>query len=114
MPQSDQRARDKDRLDRKLNRLERKLPGWLARTLRWLRTPSGRWVRIPVALLLVAGGLIGFLPVLGFWMVPLGLLLLALDVAVLRRPMLKLITWLERRWNRLQRWWQSRRGRKVA
>lgn len=33
-----------------------------------------RWV---VGGLLVVGGLFGFLPVLGFWMVPLGLLILA-------------------------------------
>ena len=83
----------------------------VARRLRWLRSPQGRWARVPLALLLIAGGLVGFLPVLGFWMVPLGLLLLALDVAFLRRPMLKLITWLERLWNRVQRWWQRRRRR---
>ena len=32
------------------------------------------------------GGLLGFLPVLGFWMLPLGLVLLSLDFALLRRP----------------------------
>jgi hypothetical protein len=34
---------------------------------------------------LVAMGLLGFLPVLGFWMVPLGLTVLAVDVPVARR-----------------------------
>jgi len=103
-------AGDKARLNRKLDRLEGKLPGWLARALGWLRGPTGRWVRIPAALLLVAGGFVGFLPVLGFWMVPLGLLLLALDLPFLRRPMLKLITWLEGLWARAKRWWRRRRG----
>ena len=36
-------------------------------------------------LLFVAGGIFGFLPVLGFWMVPVGLVLIALDVPPLRR-----------------------------
>lgn len=116
MPQSVGKQRDKERLDRKLNRLERKLPGWMGRALAWLRSPSGRWVRIPAALLLIAGGFVGFLPVLGFWMVPIGLLLLAIDVPFLRRPMLKFITWLEQLWNRARRWWQRRtaRGRSLA
>lgn len=53
----------------------------------WLRRPSSRWLRLPVGLLLVAGGLLGFLPVLGFWMLLPGLLLLALDVPFLRLPL---------------------------
>ena len=41
---------------------------------------------MPLGILLIVGGLLGFLPVLGFWMLPLGLALLSLDVAMLRRP----------------------------
>ena len=36
-------------------------------------------------------GVVGFLPILGFWMVPLGLAVLAQDVPVLRRPMAWLV-----------------------
>ncbi|WP_340116977.1 hypothetical protein [Pelagibius sp. 7325] len=36
--------------------------------------PPLRW---SVGLLLIVGGVFGFLPVLGFWMIPLGVLLLA-------------------------------------
>jgi fatty acid desaturase len=100
-------ASDKQRLNFKLDQWSGKLPSWLGRALSWLRSPSGRWVRIPVALLLIAGGFVGFLPVLGFWMVPLGLLLLALDIPFLRKPMLKLIEWLERQWRGLEAWWQG-------
>ena len=64
---------------------------------------------MPIALLLIAGGCVGFLPVLGFWMVPLGLLVLALDVPFLQRPVLRFITWLQRLWNRLRSWWRRRR-----
>jgi hypothetical protein len=31
-----------------------------------------RWARLVVGVLLIVGGLLGFLPILGFWMVPLG------------------------------------------
>lgn len=47
------------------------------------RIPPG--VRSILGILLVLGGLLGFLPVLGFWMIPLGIGLLALDLPPLRR-----------------------------
>lgn len=68
----------------------------------WLRRPSSRWLRIPIGLLLIAGGVLGFLPVLGFWMLIPGLLLLALDVPFLRLPVRVAIVQ-ARRWSR--RWW---------
>ena len=37
--------------------------------------------------LLIFGGIFSFLPVLGLWMLPLGLLLFAQDVPVLQKPM---------------------------
>ena len=40
----------------------------------------------PAGVLLIVGGLLGFLPILGFWMLPLGIALLSLDIALLRRP----------------------------
>jgi len=51
-----------------------------------LRRDSWFPIRFPIALLLVCGGLLSFLPVLGIWMLPLGLLLLAVDLPVLRGP----------------------------
>ena len=39
--------------------------------------PGFRW---PVGLILIAGGILGFLPVLGFWMIPLGVTVAAMDV----------------------------------
>lgn len=72
--------RDAERLDRKIDQIADGLPESAGGFLRWLKSPSSRWVRIPIALLLIVGGLVGFLPVLGFWMIPLGLLFLAQDV----------------------------------
>jgi hypothetical protein len=42
------------------------------------RVPPG--LRLVVGLLLILGGMLGFLPVLGFWMIPLGIGVAALDV----------------------------------
>src|SRR5262245_34324305 len=89
---------DSDRLDRKIDRIAGVLPESAGGFLRWLKGPSSRWVRVPIALLLIIGGVVGFLPVLGFWMIPLGLLLLAQDVPILQRPLLQAVTWLERKW----------------
>ena len=39
----------------------------------------------------------GFLPVLGFWMVPLGLLVLSYEFAAVRRHRRRLVVWWEKR-----------------
>lgn len=74
------------------------MPPWLARLFAWLRRPSSRYVRIPVAVLLVFGGFLSFLPVLGLWMLPLGLILIAQDVPFLAAPLARMLAWAERRW----------------
>ena len=66
--------------------------------------------RIPVGILFIVGGLVGFLPILGFWMVPLGLLLLALDIPFLRRPTAAFMIWAERRWSE----WRRKRRQKPS
>ncbi|WP_413720508.1 hypothetical protein [Silicimonas sp. MF1-12-2] len=35
--------------------------------------------RLPIGLVLMAGGVVGFLPILGFWMIPVGFAVAALD-----------------------------------
>jgi hypothetical protein len=55
------------------------------------RVPWG--LRSALGLLLIAGGVVGFLPVLGFWMVPAGLAFIALDMPPLRR---RVLAWLDR------------------
>jgi hypothetical protein len=51
-----------------------------------VRRPGWLIVRLPLALLLVLGGIFSFLPVLGLWMLPLGLAILAVDIPPLRKP----------------------------
>ena len=41
---------------------------------RHFHLPQSKPIRIGLGILLVAFGLVGFLPVVGFWMIPLGLL----------------------------------------
>jgi hypothetical protein len=67
---------------------------------RRIALPASRVVRIALGIVLVVGGTLGFLPILGFWMVPLGLLVLSVDLPVVRR--------LRRR---VEVWWGRRNGR---
>ena len=61
--------------------------------------PQSKAFRIGIGILLVIGGFIGFLPVLGFWMIPLGL---SIDLPIVRR------------WRRqLTVWWHRRKGEEV-
>lgn len=71
------------RLRRQFEALERLLPVGKG-FVRALRQRHYRMVRIPLALFLIPSGLLGFLPILGFWMLPAGLLLLAVDVPAMR------------------------------
>jgi hypothetical protein len=85
-----------ERLDRQFERIGRQVPA-AARFLRWIREPHMHLVRIPLALLLILGGVFSFLPILGLWMLPLGLAVLAIDVPPLKRPVADTLV-------RLQRW----------
>lgn len=59
-----------------------------------------RWIRIPLGVFLVLGGIGGALPVLGFWMLPLGLILLSADFPWARRALAHLKLWWRRVKNR--------------
>ena len=68
-----------------------------------LNLPGSRLVRVLIGILLILCGFLGFLPVLGFWMAPLGLLVLSIDLPFVRR------------WRRkLEVWWGNRKARKAA
>lgn len=93
------------RLNRLFDRLERRIPAMAGRWLANVRRPEARWIRIPLGILLVIGGLLSFLPVLGIWMLPLGLLLLALDLIFLQAP----VNFVVLRGSRMWTSWQRRR-----
>ena len=60
-----------------------------------------RLIRIGIGLLQILGGVFGFLPVLGFWMIPLGLLVIFFEVP-----------WMRAQWRQVRTWWKGRRGPK--
>ena len=70
-----------------------------------LELPRNRFVRIALgSILVVVGALFGWLPILGYWMVPLGLLVLASDSPAIRR--------LNRRAGvAVVGWWKGRKSR---
>jgi hypothetical protein len=87
-----------ERDDPRLVQLIARLPRRLRIAIHWLRRPSSRWARLPAGLLLICGGLLSILPILGLWMLPLGLALWADDVPALRRVRGRVLDWVERRW----------------
>ncbi|MFC3726097.1 PGPGW domain-containing protein [Neoaquamicrobium sediminum] len=70
---------------------------------REITMPQSRLLRIVIGGLLVFLGCFGFLPVLGFWMIPVGLVILSYEFATVRR------------WRRRSEvWWAEKRGRRRA
>ena len=69
--------------------------------------PGNRLVRIALGVIFVLFGLVGFLPILGFWMVPLGLIILSADVPIVRRMNRRVSV-------AFSRWWSGRKARRRA
>ncbi len=61
------------------------------------RLPRSRGLRIALGVGLLLGGVLGFLPVVGFWMLPLGLLVLSVDIPWVRRGRRRVAVWWGRR-----------------
>lgn len=95
------RDRNAARLQRQFAMFSRQIPA-LRRPLALIQT-RGWWVlRLPIALLLIAGGILSILPFLGLWMLPVGLMLLAIDLPQLRGPLATTMI-------RLRRWYEVKR-----
>ena len=84
-------------LDEQLDRIEGVCPTFLAKTVHFLREPGFRWLRLTAGVLLIIGGCLWFLPILGLEMIPIGLMLIAIDVPFLRGPVARMVAWVERR-----------------
>lgn len=102
-------SKSRARLNRQFDRLQRRIPGFAAGWLERIRRPGARLIRIPLGILLVLGGIFSFLPVLGIWMLPLGLLLLALDLVFLQGPVNSAVVRGTRKWST---WRRARRDKK--
>ena len=95
-------------LNRYFAMIDRRVPIRVSQFIRWLREPSSFAVRLVVALLLILGGFFSFLPVLGLWMLPLGLLFIAQDMPILQKPLVSALAWVEAKWERLKVKWRNR------
>ncbi len=80
---------------------EAETPDLAARTIkvfgRDIRMPQSRWLRVLIGVVLVVLGCLGFLPILGFWMIPLGVLVLSYEFASVRRFRRRGAVWWGRR-----------------
>ena len=47
-------------------------------------------IRVVIGVLLILGGILGFLPILGFWMVPLGLAVIFIDAPLVKHTFSRL------------------------
>ncbi len=76
----------------------------MARTItigsRSFTLPDWAPARIALGALLILCGFLGFLPILGFWMIPLGIAILSYDI-----PRVRLFR------QKIMAWWRSRQGR---
>lgn len=74
-----------------------KLPRKLQNFVNWLLVPKRHTLRVVLGIFFLLGGVFSFLPVLGLWMLPLGLILLAQDNPTCRRWTARLLGWAARR-----------------
>jgi len=81
---------------------------YLKDKFRQLKRHPNRGLRISIGMLLILGGILGFLPIVGFWMLPLGLILLAADFQWAKRLYARGILW-HRHW---RHWRQHRTATK--
>lgn len=77
--------------------LRRRIASMTLRTLRWGERHVPPGVRSLVGILLMIGGVFGFLPIVGFWMLPLGVAFIALDIPWTRHHIHAWMAHLERR-----------------
>lgn len=94
MPSSPVTPRTDDEL---MDLLIQRLPERLQTALNWLREPERKWVRIPAGVLFMLGGVLSILPVLGLWMLPVGVMLLSQDIPFFRRIQGCVLRWIERK-----------------
>lgn len=74
---------------------------------RKIALPESRWARIGIGCGFLVGGCLAILPVFGVWMLPLGFIILSMDIAIVRR-------WRRRGQVRYSRWRARRQALKAS
>jgi hypothetical protein len=82
--------------NQEMDRFQDHMPAWFGRNLKRLRGERAIWVRVPAGIALIGGGVLSFLPILGIWMLPLGVALLAQDIPAMHKPMARLLDFTNR------------------
>ena len=81
---------------------------------RRIPVPGSVILRIGLGILFLLGGFLWFLPLLGAWMLPLGLLILSVDFAIARRLRRKGEVKVVPFFRRLKQWWAARRANQTT
>lgn len=79
-----------------------------------VRLPGQRWMRVGLGIALLIGGLFWFLPVLGLWMLPAGIVVLSVDFHPIRRFRRRWEVWLVPKWRAFRARRRARREAKRA
>ena len=101
----DRKLRNKQRFERQFRYFAARLP-----VLDGLRRPGWMVARLIIGLVMIAGGMLAILPVLNVWMIPLGLLVLAIDLPMLQGPVTRVIIYARRRVEHYKRIWFRRQA----
>jgi len=80
--------------------MRRSFIGLIRQAVYWGHVHLPWGLRSALGLVLLVAAVFGLLPILGFWMIPVGLALIALDIPPLRR---RLRQWLDRHQERKHR-----------
>jgi hypothetical protein len=99
-------SRHKDELEKAFDKLEHETPDFVTRAISWVHRPEAR-VRLPIGIVCILASFFWFLPVIGIELLPIGLLLIAQDVPILRRPVGRMTLGVLNRWVRLRKWWKK-------
>ena len=102
----DRRTINRQRFERQFRYFAARLP-----IMKTLRKPGWMIARLVMGLLLIVGGMLAILPILNIWMIPLGLMLLAIDLPVLQGPVTHGIIRGRRLFERLRRDWFPRQAK---
>ncbi|MGN6514417.1 MAG: PGPGW domain-containing protein, partial [Rhizomicrobium sp.] len=79
--------------------------------------PSWKPLRVVLGIAFLVGGMFAILPVLGFWMIPVGVLILSIDFPPVRRLRRRTQSWygrsaLRQAFNRMAKRWGRAGGKK--
>ncbi len=78
-------------LHEEMDRFQNHIPTWVGYSLNRLRGDRATWVRVLAGVALIIAWAFFPLPVVGIWMLPVGLVLLAQDIPIVRVPIARLL-----------------------